>query len=167
MIDQQVLATQAQYMVLRDQIAQKALAIGLGGEMNSIPAQPALFRLPYGRCSDAALQRLQHLGLKVIQWNHVGLESYSATQAACEAFVDKIQNGSIVLLHGNNVPKHTFSFLQKVIPLLRQKGFTFVTVSTLLETGPAVIEHDGYFVKPGDNLSLDTQFGFMGTGVRK
>jgi peptidoglycan/xylan/chitin deacetylase (PgdA/CDA1 family) len=167
MIDQQVLATQAQYRVLRAQIAQQALAIGMVDEMNLIPDQPMLFRLPYGRCNDAALQRLQHLGLKVIQWNHVGLEGYLATQSACEAFVDKIQTGSIILLHGNHVPKHTLSFLQKVIPLLQKKGFTFLTVSSLLETGSPVIKQEGYFVKPGDNLSLDTQFGFMGTGVRK
>ena len=167
LIDQQVLATQAQYILLRNQIAKKALSIGMRDEMNSIPEQPLLFRLPYGRCNDVSLQRLQHLGLKVIQWNHVGLEGYPATQSACEAFVDKLHSGSIVLLHGNHVPKHTLSFLQKVIPLLRQKGFTCVTVSTLLETGTAVVIQDGYFVKPGDNLSLDTQFGFMGTGVRK
>jgi peptidoglycan/xylan/chitin deacetylase (PgdA/CDA1 family) len=167
MIDQQVLATQAQYRLLRDQIAQKASVIGMGEEMNSIPPQPVLFRLPYGRCNDVALQRLQHLGLKVIQWNQVGLEGHLANQAACEAFVDKVGAGSIILLHGNHVPKHTLSFLQKIIPLLRKKGFTFVIVSRLLETGSAVVKQDGYFVKPGDNLSLDTQFGYMGTGVRK
>ncbi|QOL19270.1 polysaccharide deacetylase family protein [Candidatus Bodocaedibacter vickermanii] len=167
LIEQQVLATQAQYILLRDQIAQTALSIGMGDEMSLIPPQPVLFRLPYGRCNDVSLQRLQHFGLKVIQWNHVGLEGYPATQSACEAFVDKLHSGSIVLLHGNHVPKHTLSFLQKVIPLLRQKGFTCVTVSTLLETGTAVVIQDGYFVKPADNLSLDTQFGFMGTGVRK
>lgn len=167
LIDQQVLATQAQYILLRDQIAKTALSIGMGDEMSLIPPQPVLFRLPYGRCNDVSLQRLQHLGLKVIQWNHVGLEGYPATQSACEAFVDKLHSGSIVLLHGNHVPKHTLSFLQKVIPLLRQKGFTCVTVSTLLETGTPVVIQDGYFVKPGDNLSLDTQFGFMGMGVRK
>lgn len=167
MIDQQVRATQAQYIALRDQIARKALAVGMRDEMSSIPTQLVLFRLPYGRCNDVALDRLQQLGLKVIQWNHVGLEGYQATQFECEAFVNKVQTGSIILLHGNHVPKHTLNFLQKVIPLLREKGFTFMTVSRLLETGSAVIVQDGYFVKPGDNLSLDTQFGFMGTGVRK
>lgn len=48
-----------------------------------------------------------------------------------------------------------------------EKGFAFVTVSTLPETGPAVFDRDGYFVKPGDSLSLDTKFWFLGIGVRK
>ena len=57
--------------------------------------------------------------------------------------------------------------LQKIILLLYEKGFAFVTVSTLPETGPAVFDRDGYFVKPGDSLSLDTKFWFLGIGVRK
>lgn len=167
MIDQQVLATQMQYKLLRDQVAQKALEIGLEKEMGLIPEQPILFRLPYGRCNEMALQRLQHLGLKVVQWNHIGVEGQFATEKECETFVNKVQSGSIILLHGNNVPKHTLNFLERVIPLLRKKGFKFLTVSKLLETGSAEITQEGYFSKPGDNLSLDSKFGFLGTGARK
>lgn len=166
-IDRQVLATQMQYKLLRDQIAQKALKVGLEQEMKLVPEQPTLFRLPYGRCNEMALQRLQHLGLKVVQWSHVGLEGHLATEEECEAFVSKVENGSIILLHGNNVPKYTLNFLEKIIPLLRKKGFKFLMVSRLLETGHAEITQEGYFSKPGDNISLDSKFGPFGTGVRK
>jgi peptidoglycan/xylan/chitin deacetylase (PgdA/CDA1 family) len=166
-MDQQVLATQAQYSLLRDQISERAKRCGMIEEMRHVPVQLTLFRLPYGRCNDAALSHLNQLGFKVIQWNYVGLEGYPATDAACEAFVEKILSGSIILLHGNNVPKYTLNFLQVLIPLLRQKGFECLTVSELLETGAPVIVKEGYFVKPGDNLSLDNQFGYMGTGLKK
>ena len=38
--------------------------------------------------------------------SHDGLEGCPSTQTTCEAFVDKVQSWSIVLLHGNHVQKH-------------------------------------------------------------
>jgi hypothetical protein len=95
----------------------------------------------------------------------VGLEMRLASKAACESFANQLTNGSIILLHGNNVPKYTLNFLKHLIPSLRKKGFECLTISELLETGVPVIVKKGYFLKPGDNLSLDSQFGHMGTGV--
>lgn len=166
-MNQQVLATQAQYILLRNQIVERAKLCGMLDEMKHIPVQPSLFRLPYGRCNEMSLKHLQKMGFKVIQWSHVGLEGYPATDSACEVFVESLVNGSIILLHGNNVPKYTLAFVQKIVPLLRKKGFRCVTVSELLDTGAPNLELNGYFVNPGDNLSLDTQFGYMGTGIQK
>lgn len=166
-IDAQVLATQAQYILLRNQLAAHAKRCGMTEEMKYIPAQPALLRLPYGRCNDVALRRLNELGFKVIQWSSVGLEMHLASQAECEVLANQLMTGSVILLHGNNVPKHTLAFLQKIVTLLQKKGFSFVTVSDLLKIGSPIIVQEGYFVKPGDNLNLDTQFGYMGTGVKK
>jgi peptidoglycan-N-acetylglucosamine deacetylase len=166
-MDEQVLAVQAQYILLRDQISDQAKRFRMIEEMRHVPVQPTLFRLPYGRCNDAALSRLNQLGFNVIQWNNVGLEMRLASKAACESFANQLTNGSIILLHGNNVPKHTLNFLKHLIPSLQQRGFEFLTVSKLLDTGVPVIVKEGYFVKPGDNLNLDTQFGHMGTGVQK
>jgi hypothetical protein len=42
-----------------------------------------------------------------------------------------------------------------------------VTVGELLKLGEPQRTRDGYFNKPGDNLSLDTHFGIDGTGRRK
>ena len=166
-LDQQVLATQAEYIRLRDQLCQKAMKLGLENELKLIPQQMTLFRLPYGRCNDLALQRLQHLGLKVIQWSHVGLEGCQTSDKEVESFVNSLKSGSIILLHGNNVPKHTLAFLKRLVPILVSKGYRCVTMSDLLERGAPQLVKEGYFLKPKDNLSLDTQFGIMGTGVKK
>lgn len=166
-MDDQVLATQAQYILLRDQISEQAKRLGMIEGMRHIPVQPTLFRLPYGRSNDASLIRLNQLGFRVIQWNNVGLEMRLASRAACESFANQLANGSILLLHGNNVPKHTLSFLKHLVPLLHKKGVEFLAVSELLERGVPVTVKEGYFMKPGDNLNLDTQFGYMGTGVQR
>lgn len=166
-LDQQVLATQAEYIRIRNQLSQKAIRVGLENEMNLIPTHMTLFRLPYGRCNNASLKRLHQLGFKVIQWSHVGFEGHIATDAECVKFADSINSGSIILLHGNNVPKHTSAFVKRIVPILKKRGFVFVTVSELIKKGKQTLVNEGYFLKPGDNLNLDSQFGIMGTGLKK
>jgi hypothetical protein len=51
--------------------------------------------------------------------------------------------------------------------MLQSKGYTCVTISDLLEKGAPQLVKEGYFLTPEDNLSLDTQFGIMGTGLKK
>lgn len=166
-LDQQVMATQAEYVNLRQHLALKADMLRLSDEMRFIPVLMTLIRLPYGRCNDVALKRLQHHGLNVIQWSHVGLEGHEASDQQFKKFMNSLTNGSIILLHGNHVPKYTLPFLKRLVPILQSKGYTCVTVSDLLQKGTPNREKEGYFFKPGDNLSLDTQFGIMGTGLKK
>jgi hypothetical protein len=51
--------------------------------------------------------------------------------------------------------------------MLKKRGFMFVTVSELIKKGKPTLVNEGYFLKPGDNLNLDSQFGIMGTGLKK
>lgn len=157
-MQQQVFWVQAQYELLQE----KLLATG-----RAAPKTPCLtlFRLPYGRCSDAALRLLNAAGLRVIQWDVVAEgEGDNSVPGREKQGVSQVRPGSIVLFHANLVPKGTASLLRRTVQTLQAQGYSFVTVSTLLSLGEAQHVREGYFLKPGDNHSLDTRFGKDGTG---
>lgn len=142
--------------------------VGNNGTVAHLRQSPALFRLPYGRCSDAALRLLAQSGLRVIQWDRVGEIAKDNTQPGLEKnVVAGIQSGSIVLFHANLVPKGSADILRRTVALLQAQGYSFVTVGQLLAMGKPCTTRDGYFKKPGDNHRLDTLFGVDGTGAKR
>ena len=159
----QVLWTQAQYELLREDALAAARAVG--GPQPSIPPVPVLFRLPYGRCSPQALDLLAGLGLTVVQWDVVaeGGGDNSAPKQALEV-ARRVRPGSILLFHANRVPHGSAALLRGVVAALRAQGYSFVTVSRLLRMGEPRRTTDGYFTVPGDNHALDGRFGVDGTG---
>lgn len=165
----QVLRTQAQYETLRDELTSRAVSAGLDTAfMNAVPRGMTLFRLPYGRSSAKALRLLGSLGFRVIQWDVVAerLPGDNADPQVAEECAAQVKPGSILLFHANGVPLNSHLLLERVVGLLRAKGYTFVTVSELLRMGQAERANDGYFNTPGDNLELDLKFGRYGTGVK-
>ena len=163
----QVLWTQAQYELLRQQAQSEARA--QGRPEPAIAPVPTLFRLPYGRCNDQALQALANLGMQVVQWDVVaesGADNTKLEHARHEAHLvaSQVRPGSILLFHANLVPKGSAQLLRETVAELRAKGYSFVTTSTLLGLGKPQRTMNGYFTSPGDNKSLDSQFGVDGTG---
>ncbi|MBP3731485.1 MAG: polysaccharide deacetylase family protein [Mailhella sp.] len=164
---EQIEWTQAVYAALREEFLRRAALQG-----GSIAAEPApalaLFRLPYGRCSDRALEILAGYGLHVIQWD-VAAETgrNNAALSVAKAALRQIRPGSIVLMHANLVPRGTAKLAEHIIAGLRAQGFRLVKVSELLTMGEAERTRNGYFVRPGDNLSLDVRFGIDGTGRKR
>lgn len=164
----QVLQTQAQYENLRDELAAKVASAGLDTALvSAIPQEMTLFRLPYGRSSAKALRLLGSLGVRVIQWDVVAerLPGDNADPQAAEECAAQVQPGSILLFHANGVPLNSHLLLERVVGQLKNKGYTFVTVSELLSMGQAETVQDGYFNTPGDNLELDANYGPYGTGA--
>lgn len=159
----QALWTQAQYELLREDVLAAARAAGRAAP--AIPPVPALFRLPYGRCSPQALELLASLGFTVVQWDVVA-ESGGDNSAPAQALevARRVRPGSILLFHANRVPHGSAALLRGVVAALRARGYSFVTVSELLRQGVAQRTTDGYFVVPGDNRALDARFGADGTG---
>lgn len=162
---EQVLWTQIQYRRLHAELARRAATAGLSSELAAVPALPRLFRLPYGRADKTTLELLGDLGLPVVQWS-ITLDENAApgrtAQVAAEA-AGRVRPGSIILLHANGVPQSTVSVLAELKARLQRSGYRFVTVSTLLQLGPAAASADCYFERPGDNLALD---GIYGDGTR-
>lgn len=166
MAAEQVRWTQALYESLRAELGRRAEAAGCAGLMKAVPPGLAWFRLPYGRCSPESLRLLNRMGLRVIQWDVVA-DHHSSDNAAPNAarrVVRAVRPGSIILLHANLVPRNTAVLVRNLLSMLAGQGYRFVTVSELLSMGEPELADDGYFVRPGDNRSLDRSFGTYGTG---
>ena len=156
----QILWTQAQYELLREEAG-----------LDDIPESMTLFRLPYGRNSEAALKIIAELGLRVIQWDvaaEAGDNSNPArAKRSAQLVATMTKPGSILLFHANLVPKGTVNLLREVVGILSADDYVFMKVSDLLEMGEPETVRDGYFSRPKDNYALDKKFGVDGTGRRK
>jgi peptidoglycan/xylan/chitin deacetylase (PgdA/CDA1 family) len=111
------------------------------GALDAVPAQPVLFRFPYGRCDAAALAAVAQAGLVPIQWSIVTGDPAKGqgAEAIARAILDHAEPGAIVVAHANGRGWHTAEALRKVVPELRRRGYRFVTVSELLASGEPVI----------------------------
>lgn len=161
---EQLLFTQAQYEVLREEVLREE---GVSPKDDALPV-PRLFRFPYGRCSDRALSVVASNGMKAVQWSIVGEGGGdSASPANVRDVLRRIRPGDIILCHANRVPKGTAGLVRALAGELRRRGYRFVTAGALLEMGRPQRTRDGYFMVPGDNLPLDAKFGIDGTGRRR
>ncbi|MEK7571551.1 MAG: polysaccharide deacetylase family protein [Patescibacteria group bacterium] len=93
-----------------------------------------LFRFPGGCYSENDLASLKKFTLTAIQWDVAGKDGFNDdAQSIKNAILDQVQNGSIIVLHmngGTNEPETT-NVVAEIIPLLREQGYHFVTVSEL------------------------------------
>ena len=155
----QILWTQAEYELLREEAG-----------VADIPEIPVLFRLPYGRNNERALEIIAGLGLRVVQWDVAAEAGDNSNIRRAKRNAKKVaamtRPGSILLFHANLVPKGTVNLLREVVDILDGEGYEFVKVSELLEMGEAETVRDGYFSRPKDNYALDKKFGIDGTGRR-
>lgn len=96
-----------------------------------------LFRFPGGCYNEKAVQLVHEAGANVIQWDVAGVDGFNKNvNIIIHNVVDKIQNGSIIVLHMNgpaNEPK-TAEALPQIIEIIKNKGFKFVKVSELLHS---------------------------------
>ena len=157
-VQRQLRWTQGEYELLREKLQSQ------GRDVSKIPPTLTLFRLPYGRCNDAALNTIAQEGLRIVQWDVLGEpQPDNRPPEVAEAIVQNVRSGSILLFHANRVPKGSADALRGTVELLQKQGYTFVTVSELLKMGQPERTKDGYFVTSGDNLHLDAMFGADGT----
>lgn len=159
----QVLWTQAQYELLREELARRARERGLEAEMAAVPASMSLFRLPYGRNAPETLERLAAMGLPVIQWDVLGEGGAGSARDMALRAAGEVRSGSIVLMHANAVPRHTHEIVPVFVDELLRRGWRFVTVSELMNMGRAETVQDGFFERPGDNRQFDS--GYPGKGA--
>lgn len=91
---------------------------------------PKVMRPPYGAKNDAVAQAAKDAGLAEILWNvdTRDWEHHSPAKTVAEA--SQAAPGSIILMH--DIHSTTVDAVPDVISALKSKGFTFVTVSTLL-----------------------------------
>jgi len=160
---EQILWTQAQYELLRDNLAEDLRQRGIPPEeINRIPPVPLTFRYPYGTCSREALDFMGDYGLPSIQWNIVTADPWrrQTSDGIVKIILEGIKPGSIIIAHANGRGWKTSEALPKLIPALRARGYRFVTVTQLLAEGKAVEAADScYELRVGDNQSYDKKVG--------
>ena len=97
-----------------------------------------LFRLPAGKYDDLTLSVIAWEGLYTIQWDVETGDPDPTIDAERMnwAVSQRVQNGSIVIMHANGRGWHTAEALPQMIEYLRGQGYTLVTVSQLLGLEP-------------------------------
>lgn len=94
-----------------------------------------LFRFPGGCFSPRAIELVREAGDVVVHWDVNGGDGFNKnTESIVHNVVDKVDNGSIILLHLNGPPTapQTADALPKIIQILKSRGYEFVTVTELL-----------------------------------
>jgi peptidoglycan/xylan/chitin deacetylase (PgdA/CDA1 family) len=100
--------------------------------------QAKLFRLPAGLYDDFTLVMIAWHGLYTIQWDVETGDPDPTIDAERMnwAVRERVQNGSIIIMHANGRGWHTAEALPEIIEYLRSEGYTLVTVSQLLGLEP-------------------------------
>ena len=100
--------------------------------------QARLFRLPSGLSNDLVLSVIAWNGLTTIQWDADTADPVPSNDAENinRLVRERVQNGSIVLMHANGRGWHTAEALPEIIRYLRSSGYTLVTVSQLIGAEP-------------------------------
>ena len=106
--------------------------------------QPRLFRMPSGFYNDLALSVIAWHGLYTIQWDVVTADPVpdNTAENMLEIVKDRVQNGSIIIMHANGRGWHTAEALPLIIDYLRGEGYTLVTISQLIDLDPTPQEQD-------------------------
>ncbi len=94
-----------------------------------------LFRPPEGVFNEDIKKLCSDKGYTIVMWS-VDTRDWAHTSVAdiCKNVKENVKDGSIILMHdfiGKNSP--TPAALRRIIPMLQESGYEFVTVSRLLE----------------------------------
>lgn len=94
------------------------------------------FRPPGGCCSDALRQVARAKGLSILHWS-VDPRDWATQDAAAinKAVVDQVRSGDVVLLH--DMSDSSVDAALAIVDALQARGFSFVTVSELVELAGA------------------------------
>lgn len=100
--------------------------------------QSLLFRLPSGLYNDLALSVIAWHGLYTIQWDVVTADPVpdNTAENILKLVQERVQPGSIIVMHGNGRGWHTAEALPLMIDYLRGEGYCLVTVSQMMGLTP-------------------------------
>jgi peptidoglycan/xylan/chitin deacetylase (PgdA/CDA1 family) len=93
-----------------------------------------LFRLPGGDFNDLAVEMIAFHGMYNIYWDVVTADPLPDNEADNINLIvqERVQNGSIIVMHANGRGWHTAEALPEMIDWLRGQGYELVTISDLL-----------------------------------
>ncbi len=102
-----------------------------------------LFRPPEGHCSQSISDMLRGLDYRIILWNIDTRDWDRATAVQiADTVLSQVKSGDIILFHDcvSRKDSQTLAALKLIVPELKARGYQFVTVSELIDTGIAVEE---------------------------
>jgi peptidoglycan/xylan/chitin deacetylase (PgdA/CDA1 family) len=151
--------TQVSYEQVREELGARQ-CLGFDGRrpaVQSSAARLSLFRFPFGACDDPSLAAVGEMGLKAIQWDVSSGDPWSGQtpERMTQGVLGSVKPGSIVLFHANGRGWHTSQAIRAIIPALKAKGYRFVTVTELLDSGKPVYSRTCYDSRPGDTDRYD------------
>lgn len=98
-----------------------------------------VFRPPFGEYNNKVVMTARKCGYEVVQWSIDSLDWKDLTaDQMISRVMSRLHNGAIVLFH--NAGKHTPEALDRLIPMLKEKGFRVVKVSDLLLKGDYYVD---------------------------
>ncbi|KGX90350.1 polysaccharide deacetylase [Pontibacillus halophilus JSM 076056 = DSM 19796] len=95
-------------------------------------------RPPSGKFNDDVLKLAEQLGYQVVQWS-VNPEDWRnpGTQKIVDHVMKDTKGGDIIVLHASDSVKQTEEALRTILPGLKNKGYTFATISELVSKAEA------------------------------
>jgi len=99
----------------------------------TVATTPTLYRPPFGNTNSEAKRLCEREHLSIILWD-VDTDDWRAAttrEMIVRNVLDNATSGSIVLFHATH--QKTVEAVSELIPILRQRGLEFVTVSRLLQ----------------------------------
>lgn len=97
-----------------------------------------LFRPPEGHCTQTVSSLAAELDYRVILWNIDTRDwEHAMADEIAAGILESVKSGDIILFHDSVSRKdsQTLAALKAVVPVLKERGYRFVTVSELLDTG--------------------------------
>ena len=149
-LGEEITLTEATYARAKAALTTRQCLIG------AAPAQPTermtLLRFPYGRCSDKALAAAANAGFVSVQWDLVtgDPDPRVSAKTIANTILTKAHPGAIIVAHANGRGHNTAEALALALPKLKEQGYSFVTVSELLQAGKPVIATRCYQNTPGE-----------------
>lgn len=100
-----------------------------------------ILRAPNGHFNEDILELAEEMGFQVIHWN---INTHDWENPGTDKIVDMVMNetdnGDIILMHASDTVKQTSEALKTILPGLQNKGFTFVSISELINQAHAETE---------------------------
>lgn len=102
--------------------------------VNATGIKPDLFRPPYGAFNNTLLKISNALGLHVVLWS-VDPDDWKRPGISniINTIVSKTSPGSVILMHEGKL--ETLAALPQIVERLKSKGYSFATISELMNAG--------------------------------
>lgn len=105
--------------------------------INATHVEPVLFRPPFGYYSERSINAVHELGYLTVMWSW-HQDTFDWSNPGVYKIVSNVlkdtRKGDIVLFHDHGGDRtQTIDALKQILPALQKQGYSFVTVSQLLE----------------------------------